>query len=85
MIYQTIINGSESARKALLADIIYYCKLTSIVGVDGVTSFLLLKDITNSCKHMEIKSNYWQEFFSAIAESWKMLKTSNVFSSFIVC
>ena len=24
-------------------------------------------------------------FFSAMAESWKTLKTSNVFSSFIVC
>ena len=31
------------------------------------------------------QSNYWQELFSAMAESWKMLKTSNVFLSFIVC
>ena len=28
---------------------------------------------------------YWREFFSAMAESWKKLKTSNVFSPFIVC
>ena len=31
------------------------------------------------------QSNYWRDFFSAMAESWKKLKTSNVFSSFIVC
>ena len=30
------------------------------------------------------QSNYWREFFNATAESWKKLKTSNVFSSFIV-
>ena len=27
----------------------------------------------------------WRDFFSAVAESWKKLKTSNVVSSFIVC
>ena len=31
------------------------------------------------------QSNFWQEFFSAMAESVKRLTTSNVFSSFIVC
>ena len=30
-------------------------------------------------------SKYWREFFSAMAESWKKPKTSNVFSAFIVC
>ena len=30
------------------------------------------------------QSNYWREFVSAMAESWKKLKTSNVFPSFIV-
>ena len=29
-------------------------------------------------------SKYWQEFFSAQAESWKKLKSSILFSSFIV-
>ena len=43
-------------------------------------SFLCLKDVTNATQ-----SSYWQEFFSAVAESWKKLKTSNVFSMFIVC
>ena len=27
---------------------------------------------------------YWREFFSAKTESWKKLKASNLFSSFIV-
>ena len=31
------------------------------------------------------QSNSWQELFSTMAESWKKLKTSNVFPSFIVC
>ena len=30
-------------------------------------------------------SNYKRDFLSAMVESWKKLKTSNVFSSFIVC
>ena len=32
-----------------------------------------------------MQCKYWQEFFSAMAESWKKLKTSNVSSPFIVC
>ena len=31
------------------------------------------------------QSNYWRKFFSAMLESWKKLKTSNVFLPFIVC
>ena len=30
------------------------------------------------------QSEIWRDFFSAMAESWKKLKTSNLFSSFIV-
>ena len=30
-------------------------------------------------------SKYWREFFIVMVESWKKLKTSNVFSLFIVC
>ena len=32
-----------------------------------------------------IQSEFWRDFFSAMAESWKKLKTSNLFSSFIAC
>ena len=30
------------------------------------------------------QSDIWRDFFSAMAESWKKLKTSNLFSVFIV-
>ena len=59
--------------------------MTSFMALDGVTSFLRLEDVTITCKRMRRSLKYWQEFFSAMAESWKKLKTSNVFSSFIVC
>ena len=65
------------------ADIICYWKMTSYMALGGITSFLHLKDITNTCKSMH-HTKYWQEFFSAMVESWKKLKTSNVFSLFIV-
>ena len=59
--------------------------MTSFMALDGVTSFLRLKDVTITCKHMRRSQSIGGEFFSAMAESWKKLKTSNVFSSFIVC
>ena len=31
------------------------------------------------------QSNFWRDFYRAMAESWKKLKTSNAVSSFIVC
>ena len=34
----------------MIADVIDYCKMTSVMAVDGVTSFLRLKDVTNTCK-----------------------------------
>ena len=55
----------------------------SFLALDGVTSFLRLKDVPITCKRMRHSLSI--EFFSAMAESWKKLKTSNVFSSFIVC
>ena len=68
----------------MLSDIICYWKMMSYMALDGMISFLRLVDITNTCKHMQ-HTEYWREFFSAMAESWKKLKTSNVFSLFIVC
>ena len=53
----------------MLADVIYYWKMTSFMVLDGVTPFLRLKDITNTCKRMQ----HSLEFFSAMAESWKNL------------
>ena len=36
----------------MLADVICYWKMTSFVALDGETSILRLKDVTNTCKHM---------------------------------
>ena len=67
------------------ADIICYCKMTLFMRLDGVTLFLRLKAVTNTCKHIRRGQTIWRDFFIALVESWKKLKTSNVFSSFIVC
>ena len=58
--------------------------MTSFMALDGVTPFLRLKDVTITCKLMRRGLMYWRELFSAKAESWKKLKTSNLFSPFIV-
>ena len=34
---------------------------------------------------LKIEVNYWREIFSAMAVTLKKLKTSSVFSSFLVC
>ena len=47
------------------------------MSLDGVTSFLRLKDVTNTRKRMR-RSLSMAGFFSAMAESLKKLKTSNV-------
>ena len=36
----------------MLADVICNWKMMSIMTLDGETSFLRLKDVTNTCKHM---------------------------------
>ena len=41
----------------------------------------MLQIHVNICKTVQLL----QDFFSAMAESWKTLKASNVLSSFIVC
>ena len=40
--------------------------------------------LTNKCKHVCETVQLKQDFFRAMAESWKKLKDSNVFSLFIV-
>ena len=36
----------------MLADVICYAKMTSFMTLDGVTSFLRLENVTNTCKRM---------------------------------
>ena len=64
----------------MLADVICNCKKQPVMALDDVTSFLHLKDViqiqVNVCDTVKLLV----EFFSAMAESWLKLKTSNVFS-----
>ena len=69
----------------MLAVAIYYCKMTSVVALDGVMSFLRLKDVTNTCKCMRHSPTICGNFSVQWGKSWKKLKTSNVFSLFTVC
>ena len=43
----TVLKGCG---KPALADVSCYRKMTSFVALDGVMSFLCLKDVTNTCK-----------------------------------
>ena len=36
----------------MIADVICYWKMMSFMSLDGVTSFLRLKDVTKTCKRM---------------------------------
>ena len=58
--------------------------MMSVMAMDGVTSFLSLKDVTNTCKRMR-NSPTIAGFLPCMAETWKKPKTSNVFSSLILC
>ena len=54
--------------------------MTSFMALDVVTSFLRLKDVTIICKRMRRSLS-----IGGRSSVQKKLKTSNVFSSFIVC
>ena len=58
----------------MLADVICYWKMTSFITLDGVTSFLRTKDVTNACKRMRrslsiggSSSVQWRK----VARSWR--------------
>ena len=87
VIYQTIIHGCETRGKSALADVICYCKMTQVMALDGVASFLHLKDITNTSKRMwhsptigRSSSVQWRK----VGRSWTD-KDIICVSSFIVC
>ena len=68
-------------------DVSCYCKMTLFIALDGVTSLKLrLKYVVNICTRVRRSLAIGGHSLNgALAESWKKLKTSNVFSSFIVC
>ena len=65
----------------MLAAVICYWKMTSFMMLYGVMSFLRLKDVPKTGKQMLCSLS----FGGSSSVQWKKLKTSNVFSSFIVC
>ena len=73
VISNDIVTVWKAHRKRALADVKYYCKMTSLVSLDGVTSFLRLKFDTYSCKRMQHSPTIGG---ISSAESWKKLKTS---------
>ena len=75
----------KAGGKRILDDVNCYCKMTSVMVLDGVTSFLRLKEVINTCKRMRHSQTIGGIFITAMVESWKKLKTSNVFLLFIVC
>ena len=52
MIYQTIIDSFESARKVRASGRHLLLEMTSFMALVGVTSFLCFKDVTNTCKRI---------------------------------
>ena len=63
----------------MLADIICCWKMTSFMGLDGVTSFLRLKDVTNTHKRMRHSLSIGGSSSVQWRKVGKKLKTSNVF------
>ena len=58
--------------------------MTLFMALDGITSFLHLKEVTITCKRMQHSLSIGR-FLSAMAESWKKLKTLNVFCCCLLC
>ena len=59
--------------------------MTSFMALDGVTSFLCLKDVIITCKRMPRTLSIGESSSVQWRKVWKKLKTSNVFLSLIVC
>ena len=55
--------------------------MTSVMALDGVTSYLHWKDVTNTCKCMQNSQTIGRGFSVQWQRVWKKLKTSNVFSN----
>ena len=47
------ISNNKASGKSVQADVICYCKMTSFMALDAVTSFLRLKYVTNTCKRIQ--------------------------------
>ena len=61
--------------KSTLADIIFNCKMTSVMVLDSVMSFLRLKDVINTSKHMQHSQTIGWNSSVQWRKSWMKLKT----------
>ena len=76
------IADNNSQLKRVIADV---TGKYVIHGVRRCNVVLTLERRYNYMFTYATQSKNWREFISAMEESWKKLKTSNVFLSFIVC
>ena len=72
---RVISNNNSQFWKRALADVSCHCKNDAVMALDGVTSFLRLKDIKNACKHLRnsltfcgISSLHWRK----VGRSWRL-------------
>ena len=74
-----ISNNDSQFRKR--KDVICYCKITSVMSLDVVTSFSRLKDVTNTCNIVQVLAGFPHCNYGKLeeAEDFKCV------SSFIVC
>ena len=56
----------------MLADVICQWKMTSFMVLDSLTSFLLLKEVINTCKHMRRSLSIGG---SSSVQLWKIERT----------
>ena len=68
----------------MIADVIFLLGNDVIHGVRRCNVVFMLERRYKYMSTYATWSKNWREFFSAKAEIWKKLKTSNLFSSFIV-
>ena len=69
------ITALNAGGRRALADVICYYKMTSVMVLDGVTSFLRWKDVTSTCKYIRhnpniggISSVQWRK----VVRSWRV-------------
>ena len=65
----------------MLVDVIYYCKIMSVMALDGVMSFLRLKDVTNTSKRMQ----HSPTTCGNSSVQWRMFEEADSIYVFVVC
>ena len=66
------VTGLKVRGKRALADVNCYCKMMPVMALHSATSFLRLKDGTNTCKRMQ----HSQTFGGISLVQWRKVKRS---------